>query len=223
MRRLSGVVESRFTATISKNGKRLSPTSQQAVIEHIAAGEKDSEISAATRVYCKTIAKLRLSLEYWGQCYPPHTVRLGRPPLLQQAHLEGLSEYLNGRPSAYLDEMQQYLYEKFDVEASLLTVWRALQKLNFSRKLLTKHAKEQSEPLYWVSRARMAEYKAEQIIAIDESACNERTGDCEYGWSRVRTPVELEYSMRRSERWSLLPVMTVNGYLCYHFSRRDYL
>lgn len=64
-------------------------------------------------------------------------------------------------------------------------------------------------------RARAGQYKAEQIIAIDESACNERTGDRKYGWSPVNTPVEATYSMKRSERWSLLPAMTVNGYLDY--------
>lgn len=197
------------------NGKRLPVTTQQSVMEHIAAGQIDSVVSAACGVDRHTVAKLRLSLEYWGQCYPPSTVRLGRPPLLRQAQIEGLAEYLKGRPSAYLDEMQLFLYEDYDVIASLPTVWRALMKLNYSRKLATKKAREQSEPLRRVYRARMQQYKAEQVIAIDESACNERTGDRKYGWSRVNTPVELEYSMRRSERWSLLPAMTVNGYLCY--------
>jgi transposase len=198
-----------------RNGKRLPPTLQQLVMEHIAASQNNTHVANASGVHRETVAKLRLSLEYWGQCYPPPTVRLGRPPLLRQAQLEGLAEYLVDRPSAYLEEMQQFLYEEFDVECHISTVWRALEKLNYSRKLATKRAREQSEPLRRVYRARMAEYKAEQIIAIDESACNERTGDRKYGWSRVNTPVELSYSMRRSERWSILPAMTCNGYLSY--------
>ena len=31
----------------------------------------------------------------------------------------------------------------------------------------------------------------------------------------INTPVEATYSMKRSERWSLLPAMTVNVYLDY--------
>jgi transposase len=58
-------------------------------------------------------------------------------------------------------------------------------------------------------------YTAEQIVAVDESACNERTGDRKYGWSPVGRSVELVYSMERSERWSLLPAMTVDGYLSH--------
>ncbi|KAF1923277.1 uncharacterized protein M421DRAFT_327695 [Didymella exigua CBS 183.55] len=129
------------------NGKRLPATTQQAVVEHIAAVEKDSEVSAACQVDRRTVAKLRLSLEYWGQCYPPPSVRLGRPPLLRQAQLEALQLYLDGRPGAYLEEMQQCLYNDYDVECSLSTVWRALEKLHYSRKLATKRAIEQSEPL----------------------------------------------------------------------------
>ena len=198
-------------ATMVNTGKRLSPTLQRAVMAHMAAGKDNTEVVAATGVFCHTVTKLRLSLEYWGQCYPPPTVRLGRPPLLRQAQLEALEEYLQGRPGAYLDEMQQFLYEEFDVECHISTVWRALEKLSFSRKLATKRAKEQSEPLLLVCRARMLQYKAEQIIAIDESACNERTGDRKYGWSQVNTPAEATYSMERSERWSLLSAMTING------------
>ena len=58
-------------------------------------------------------------------------------------------------------------------------------------------------------------YNAEQIVAIDESACNERTGNRKYGWSPVGRSVKLEYSMKRSERWSLLPAITVDSYLTH--------
>jgi hypothetical protein len=103
-------------------GKRLPVTTQQSVTELIAAGQIDSVVSASCSVDRHTVAKLRLSLEYWGQCYPPYTVRLGRPPLLQQAQIEGLAKYLKGRPSAYLDKMQLFLYKDYDVIALLPTV-----------------------------------------------------------------------------------------------------
>ena len=131
------------------------------------------------------MAKLRLSLEYWGQCYPPPTVRLGRPALLRQLQLDALEENIKCKPTAYLEEMQTFLYEEFDIEASLPTVSRSLIKLNYSRKLATKRAREQYEPLRRVYRAWVGQYNAEQIIAIEESACNEPTGDRKYDWSPV--------------------------------------
>jgi hypothetical protein len=95
-------------------------------------------------------------------------------------------------------------------------VFRALEKLKYSRKIATKRAAEQSEALRRVYAARMAiNYTANIIVAIDESACNERTGDRRYSWGPINSAVELEYSFKRSETWSLLPALTVNGYLSY--------
>jgi transposase len=67
-----------------------------------------------------------------------------------------------------------------------------------------------------VYAARIAiNYTADMIVVIDESTCNECTGDRKYGWGPINSAVELEYSFKRSERWSLLPALTINGYLSY--------
>ena len=119
-------------------GRRLPTHTQQGVIDHIAAGKNNTQVWQSTGINRNLVAKLRLSLEYWGQCYPPPTVKLGRPPLLRRLQLDALEEYIKGKPTVYLEEMQKFLYEEFDIEASLPTVWRALIKLNYSRKLATK-------------------------------------------------------------------------------------
>jgi transposase len=197
-------------------GHRLQPVLLQAVIDHIAAGENNTEVHRATGVGRPCIRKIRLSLEYWGTPYPPRTVRLGRPSTLRQAQREGLQAYLKGKPSAYLEEMRDFLYDEYDITITASSVYRELEKLRWSRKIASKRAREQSEPLRRFYLARIAQhYTADQIVALDESACNERTGDRKYGWSPVGVPVELSYSFRRSERWSLLPALTVDGYLSY--------
>ena len=104
--------------------------------------------------------------------------------------------------------------EEFDIEVSVSLVFRELKKMQWSRKVATKKAAEQSDALRRVFQARLQQnYTAEQLVAIDESACNERTGDRKYGWGPVGRAVELEYSMKRSERWSLLPVTVLAEYL----------
>ena len=83
-------------------------------------------------------------MEYWGQCYPPPTVKFGRPTLLRQEQLDGLTQHLHDEPHAYLEKMQDSLYREYDdIEASTSTVWRALEKMKYTRKLATKRAKEQ--------------------------------------------------------------------------------
>lgn len=115
-----------------------------------------------------------------------------------------------------MEEIRDWLLDDFDVIVSLLLVAQELKKMKFSHKIATKRVAKQSEPLCQVFRARLQQnYHAEQIVAIDESACNEHTSDQKYSQGPIGEVVELEYSMKRSERWSVLLAMTINGYLAH--------
>jgi hypothetical protein len=198
------------------SGKRLQPALLQSVVDHIATEENNSEISRATGVTRNCIGKVRVSLEYWEVPYPSQSVRIGQPATLRQRHLNALKQYLLGQPQAYLEEMRDWLYDEFNTQTTIQMVFWALEKLKWLWKLGSKRAKEQSSPLCCVYTARIAQhYTTEMIVAVDESACNECTGDWKYGWSLINKPVELVYNFKRSERWLLLPAMTVDGYLSY--------
>jgi hypothetical protein len=180
------------------SGNRLQPALLQSVVDHIAAVDNNSEISRATRVTRKCIGKLRVSLEYWGVPCRLEVFVLG-DPRLRQHHLDALKQYLFGRSQAYLEEMRDWLYNEFDIQTTIWTVFRALEKLKWLRKLGSKRAKEQSSPLRRVYAARIAQnYTVEMIVAVDESPCNERTGDRKYSWSPINEHVELVYSFKRS-------------------------
>jgi len=56
---------------------------------------------------------------------------------------------------------------------------------------------------------------AEQLVFLNKSAVNERTGDRKYGWSLEGTICGIARLLKRLERWSLLPALIVNGYLSY--------
>lgn len=111
------------------SGHRLPPHTVRSIVEHIAAGDNNTEVSRATGVTRDAIRKMRLSLEYWGTPYAPRTVRLGRPRSLAEAHRLRLVEFLRGRPHAYLDKMAEFLYDEFDVEISTPTIWRELERI----------------------------------------------------------------------------------------------
>jgi transposase len=72
-------------------------------------------------------------------------------------------------------------------------------------------------------RSKMAEYKANQIVFLDESAANERTGDRRWGWSLRGLPCKVMSSNRRSIRWSILPAMGLNGYLDYEIHHESFI
>ena len=65
----------------------------------------------------------------------------------------------------------------------------------------------------WIRR--LASYDANQLIFVDESAANERTADRKYGWAPIGvTPSEFR-PFQRSERWSILPAYTVDGFITW--------
>lgn len=62
---------------------------------------------------------------------------------------------------------------------------------------------------------KLANWTADQLIFIDESAANERTSDRKYGWAPIGiTPHEIR-SFQRSERWSILPAYTMHGFMTW--------
>ena len=78
---------------------------------------------------------------------------------------------------AYLDEMAFFLLDEYDVRVDEATVWRALTRLGWSRKKYRKIAKERNQELrdYWFTK--LADWRADQLVFLDESATYERTGE----------------------------------------------
>ena len=63
----------------------------------------------------------------------------------------------------------------------------------------------------WIERSR--NWPAEKLVFVDESAANERTGSRKRGWSPKGLECSVIKTLKRTERWSILPALTVNGYL----------
>ena len=64
-------------------------------------------------------------------------------------------------------------------------------------------------------QSKLAEWKADQLVFVDESASDERSKNRRYGWSSRGMPYRIEMKPRRGKRWSILPIITVNEYLYY--------
>jgi DDE superfamily endonuclease len=72
----------------------------------------------------------------------------------------------------------------------------------------------------WIQR--LADWRADQLVFVDESAANERTLDRKYGWAPINTaPLEIRPA-RRTERYSMLPAYTVDGYIAWQVVQASY-
>jgi len=50
--------------------------------------------------------------------------------------MQKLLEFLKDQPTAYLDEMQTFLFDEFDALLSLISIYRALERARWSRKVV---------------------------------------------------------------------------------------
>ncbi|KAJ7041415.1 hypothetical protein C8F04DRAFT_908264, partial [Mycena alexandri] len=85
-------------------------------------------------------------------------------------------------PDMYLYEMQEELREMCNVEVSLLTIWRALKRRGITRKRVSRVASQRDEEARTNYMIHMtATYRADQLVCVDEAACNRAT--TKRGWA----------------------------------------
>ena len=80
---------------------------------------------------------------------------------------------------------------------------------------MQKRAAERNPELRDAWIHKLTKYTAPQLLFLDESAANERTGDRKYGWAPVGTTPHEYTPVKRSERWSILPVYSAEGFLAW--------
>ena len=97
--------------------------------------------------------------------------------------LQRLLKFLEDDSTAYLDKMQQFLYDEYELEVSAATISYILKQAKWSRKAVRAQAAERSELLRQAWQGIQKQYNSDQLILLDESASNERTCDRKYGWS----------------------------------------
>lgn len=70
--------------------------------------------------------------------------------------------------------------------------------------------------------AQLSQWTAEQLVFLDESAASERNKDRKFGWAPVGVPAAVSALLKRSERWSVLPAYTVDGYMAWEVRQGSY-
>lgn len=196
-------------------GRRLPDEVVYRIRVRIEAGERVPAIAKAIQVAHRTVYKIQVNLDLYGEPYAPASVVQGRPRLLLAYQELKLLDFLEDQPTAYLDELQDFLFDEFDLQVSTATVSRTLLRARWSRKAVRARAAERSHELRTLWIGRQANWSADQLLFLDESACNERTGDRKFGWSPIGIDCAVSRSAKRSERWSILPALSVDGYLSY--------
>jgi hypothetical protein len=84
--------------------------------------------------------------------------------------------------------------------------------MNFPLKL-QKEAKERDPVLRDAWIRKLGEWRADQLVFLDESGINPRAGDKTHGWGKKGEMIRYKVPGPRGENYSLLPALTVDGYI----------
>lgn len=109
--------------------------------------------------------------------------------------------------------MAWYLQHTCGVVVHITTIWRTLKRRGWSRTYVRRRAAKRCLFTKAIFRGRMLAFNHAQLVFLDESGADERSGWRSYGWSEVGTEATVVGSMRRAPRWSILPAYTLKGYL----------
>ena len=115
----------------------------------------------------------------------------------------------------YQDELTDFLYDAYGVNVARTTVHNVLQRIKFTRKKLKVIAAQQNQELRLDWAFQLQQFTADQIVCVDESGSDERTGDRYYGWSSSGARAVVRRWLQSRERVSVLPAYTVNGYITF--------
>jgi hypothetical protein len=79
---------------------------------------------------------------------------------------------------------------------------------------MQKRAAERNQELRddWIKN-KLTLYTAEQLIFVDESAANERSAHRKCGWAPIGATPHMYLPLKRSERFSILPAYTSEGFM----------
>jgi transposase len=172
------------------------------------------EISDLLVVSERSMRRWRRNIHQYQSVIPPPLAPQGRPRSIPHEILDALHILLSAEPSSYLQEMQKWLTVEHDIAVSLSTIQRSLNAYGLTHKALSTLARERDDN----KRAEWMEFVSSnfydfQIICTDESYKDARTHSRRFGWSlRGNDAFELTPFVR-GDRFSILPALTVDGFI----------
>ena len=107
----------------------------------------------------------------------------GAPRVITHKIEQEIKALLDERLWTYQDEITEFLYEVFDITVDRSTISKALKRMDITRKKLTVSAAQRSEELRIQWLDDLQQFTAEQIVCVDESGSDERTGDRIMGYA----------------------------------------
>ena len=113
----------------------------------------------------------------------PRKHKHGPEKILNEVEMMIVIELLSAKPSIYLDEIQEELYNMTGTYVHNSTICRTMQHLGFCRKRLQRIALQCSDDLRGRFMAEISHFDPTTLVWVDESGFNRRNTIRAYGYS----------------------------------------
>ena len=153
----------------------------------------------------------------YGVSYNPFANKSGRKCLLSIGDMKFIVALLTRRHSMYLDEIQDRLLIERGTSACIATLQMTLHRLGYSRKVVSARALERNDLLRSAFMNKIADdvTNPNMLMFVDEAARNKRTSARAKGWLLVGRRCVQRRCFGRGQRFSILPILTLDGIITY--------
>ncbi|EED17223.1 conserved hypothetical protein [Talaromyces stipitatus ATCC 10500] len=161
---------------LSNKSNALSGDKISQIGRYLRLGWKCEAIASACNVSRATIFRYQSNLLRYGSLRKPAYRSLGRARKLSQADEDAVFEYLLHESWRQQDEVRSWLYYERGVDVSVPTISRLFKRRKWSRKQLKRISLNRSEPLRRAYLDDIRQFAADDLVFLDESIFNEKTG-----------------------------------------------
>jgi transposase len=171
------------------------------------------EIATAIGISERSAWRWQNNLRKYGSIRRPTQIPLGRPHKLSVADEKALLHELRNTGWMYQDEMIQWLAHERNVTVSQATVSSLLKANQWTSKTLSLQSDRQDDALRTAYVQDMRKFAADDLIFLDESLFNEKTGWRSRGYAPIGSLARYRANINRGQTYSILPALDIDGYL----------
>ena len=113
--------------------KPLSMDLRQRIVDAVAAGESRSSVARRFRVCHQTVCNLLMYLSERGTLEPLKTGSADNKKF-DETSLSALGSWVEEKNDLTLEKLQRRLQEEFDIEVSLVAIWKQLTAMRLTWK-----------------------------------------------------------------------------------------
>ena len=183
------------------------------MLRYLLLGWDIKNIAEQCNVSQQTVYTVENNLMRYGSVHKPLYRKLGRARKLSKADETALFEYLMVEGWRQQHEMVYWLWHERGALVSRSTVSRVLKRNKWTRKEIRRISMDKSETLRRAYLDDIRRFVAEDLIFLDESIFNEKTGWRHHAYAPIGDEARYDADIRRGRTWSICAAMTLNGWL----------